>query len=162
MASQTAQELEFADDDPFSDANNTSTNSQFVTFSCASRNYGIDIMAVREIRSWSPVTEVPDQPQAVRGVLDIRGEVVQVFDLNLLLGSALNKVTDSHVVIIVSVADKSIGILVDAVSDIINVGIKDMRPAPPNGGNGSGVVSGMAKHKDTLFSILNMAPLLGG
>jgi len=160
MAPQTAHALEFADDDPLSDANNNSANSQFVTFSCASRNFGIDIMAVREIRSWSPVTEVPDQPQAVRGVLDIRGEVVQVFDLNLLLGSELNQVTDSHVVIIVSVADKSIGILVDAVSDIISVGAKDMRPAPPNGGNGSGVVSAMAKHKDTLFSILNLAPLL--
>ncbi len=162
MTHQTAQEMDFADEDPFSEANNNSANSQFVTFSCAARNYGIDIMAVREIRSWSPVTEVPDQPQAVRGVLDIRGEVVQVFDLNLLLGSALNQVTDSHVVIIVSVADKSIGILVDSVSDIISVGAKDMRPAPPTGGNGSGVVSGMAKHKDTLFSILNLAPLLGG
>ncbi len=158
----TSQALQFADDDPDSDAAGTASNSQFVTFSCGKRNFGIDIMAVREIRSWSPVTEVPDQPQAVRGVLDVRGEVVQVFDLNQLLGSALTEVSQSNVVIIVSVADKSVGILVDAVSDIISVGDKNMRPAPSNGGNGSGVVSGMAKHEDTLFSILNLAPLLGG
>lgn len=137
-------------------------NSQFVTFSCGQNRYGIDIMAVREIRSWSPVTQVPDQPHAVRGVLDIRGQVVQVFDLNLLLGSGQNEVTNSHVVIIVAVEGKNVGILVDAVSDIINVGEKDMRPPPSNSGGGRGVISGMAKHNETLFSLLNLAPLLGG
>jgi purine-binding chemotaxis protein CheW len=161
MAPQTAESLQFSDR-PSSEDSNVLAGDQFVTFSCDSRNFGIDIMAVREIRSWSPVTEVPDQPRAVRGVLDIRGEVVQVFDLNLLLDRVANKVSSSNVVIIVSVADKSIGILVDAVSDIISVGTKDMRPAPPGGAGGSGVVSGMAKHKDTLFSILNLAPLLRG
>lgn len=158
---QNAEALDFSYSDHSEDDDMISANSQFVTFSCADRNYGIDIMSVREIRSWSPVTEVPDQPDAVRGVLDIRGQVVQVFDLNLLLGSTQNQVTEAHVVIIVSVSDKSIGILVDSVSDIISVGEKHMRPAPTSADDGTGVVSKMVKHKETLFSILDLTPLLG-
>lgn len=154
------QALQFADDDAADAKNGLAAVSQFVTFSCAEKKYGVDIMSVREIRSWAPVTEVPDLPHAVRGVLDIRGEIVQVFDLNLSLGSGQNEVTDSHVVIIVAVEGKNIGILVDSVSDIISVGEKEMRPAPSN--NPGGVVSGMAKHNDVLFSLLNLAPLLGG
>lgn len=163
MTNQASAAIQF-DDDPLVDkaSGGVTDNSQFVTFSCAENRYGIDIMAVREIRSWSPVTQVPDQPHAVRGVLDIRGEVVQVFDLNLLLGSGQNEVTGSHVVIIVAVSEKNIGILVDAVSDIISVGTKDMRPPPSNSAGGRGVISGMAKHNDILFSLLNLAPLLGG
>ncbi|MGV8856860.1 MAG: chemotaxis protein CheW, partial [Devosia sp.] len=59
---------------------------QFVTFTCSNRAFGVDIMSVREIRSWSPVTELPGQPHGAKGVLDIRGSVVQVYDLAVMLG----------------------------------------------------------------------------
>lgn len=160
MAPQSAQALSFDDDMPHDDAQEN-TNSQFITFSCADKNYGIDIMSVREIRSWSPVTQVPDQPPCVCGVLDIRGQVVQVVDLSLLLDGTKNEVGSNHVVIIVSVGGKSIGILVDAVSDIISVGKKDMRSVPSSERAGKRVVSGLAKYKDDLFSVLNLTSLLG-
>src|ERR1700712_468722 len=64
----------------------TSVTNQFVTFTCDGRAFGIDIMSVREIRSWSATTELPSQPFGAKGVLDIRGSIVQVYDLQVMLG----------------------------------------------------------------------------
>lgn len=136
------------------------SNDQFVTFSCNDRHYGVDIMAVREIRSWSPTTELPDQPQGACGVLDIRGEIVQVFDLGLLVGDGRTGVTDGHVVLIVSLESQIIGILVDAVSDIIEVSADDIRTPPQAGAHAKGVVAGLAKRDETIVTILNIARLL--
>ena len=135
-----------------------SGNGQYVTFVCGSKAYGIDIMLVREIRSWSPTTELPEQPQGGRGVLDIRGEIVQVYDLNAMLGGGFTEVTDGHVVLVLSIGGQNVGILVDAVSDIIHVGKDDMRPAPASQRQQSGgVVSGLARHEDTIVAILDLS-----
>lgn len=141
-------------------AKKTIDNGQFVTFSCNDRHYGVDIMAVREIRSWSPTTELPDQPEGACGVLDIRGEIVQVFDLGLLVGDGRTGVTDGHVVLIVSLESQTIGILVDAVSDIIEVNTDDIRMPPTSGAHAKGVVAGLAKRDETIVTILNIARLL--
>lgn len=133
---------------------------QYVTFSSNSRNYGVDIMAVREIRSWSPTTELPDQPQGACGVLDIRGEIIQVFDLGSLLGDGQTDVTSGHVVLVVALENITIGILVDAVSDIIQVGPDNMRAAPKTSAHAKGVVSGLAKREDGLVALLNLNRLL--
>lgn len=141
-------------------AGNRDGNGQFVTFSCNDRHYGVDIMAVREIRSWSPTTELPEQPQGACGVLDIRGEIVQVFDLGQLVGDGRTGVTDGHVVLVVSLESQTIGILVDAVSDIIEVGAEDIRTPPQSGAHAKGVVAGLAKRDETIVTILNIARLL--
>jgi len=159
MEAQATAPLGYSDNGADGASEAQLTGSQFVTFSCAGKNYGIDIMAVREIRSWAPVTEVPDQPSGVRGVLDIRGEVVQIYDLNSILGGASTEESDSHVVLIVSIEENRVGLLVDSVSDIINVGENDMRPAPSNGRGTPGVVMGMAKYEERLVSILDLSSL---
>lgn len=132
---------------------------QYVTFNCCGNAYGIDIMSVREIRSWSPTTNLPDQPHTAVGVLDIRGEVIQVYDLGMLLGTGNIDVTDDHVVLVISLSGKNIGILVDSVSDIIQTGADDMRPAPANGGRGT--VQGLVKHEERMVAILDLTPVLG-
>ncbi len=138
-----------------------SGNGQYVTFSCSGKAYGVDIMSVREIRSWSPTTELPEQPHAACGVLDIRGEVIQVFDLKALIGGGRTEVTDGHVVLVVSIAGHNAGILVDAVSDIIHVGKDDMRPVPATSRRDNAMVSGLAKHDNQIVAILNLSPVLG-
>lgn len=138
-----------------------SRNGQFVTFRCGGRDYGIDIMSVREIRSWSPTTVLPDQPHGACGVLDIRGEVVQVFDLNSMLGGGMTQATEGHVVIVVAVGEINAGLLADSVSDIIEVAPEAMREPPENGNGRSGMLSGLAKHEDSLVSILDLDGLLG-
>ncbi|MCZ4271303.1 chemotaxis protein CheW [Maritalea porphyrae] len=132
---------------------------QFVTFICCNNAYGIDIMSVREIRSWSPTTILPDQPHAACGVLEIRGEVIQVYDLGMLLGLGCIEATDGHVVLVISLEAQTIGILVDSVSDIIQVKAKALRP-PPAGSIGRGIVEGLIKHEDRMLSILNLEPVL--
>jgi purine-binding chemotaxis protein CheW len=135
-------------------------NGQYVTFSCGGRAYGVDIMSVREIRSWSPTTELPDQPDTGCGCLDIRGEVIQVYDLGAVLGGGRIQADHGNVVLIVAIGSQTVGILVDAVSDIIHVGADDMRPAPANGRAGPRVVAGVAMHDDRMVAILDLAPIV--
>lgn len=135
-------------------------NGQYVTFSCNKRNFGVDIMSVREIRSWSVTTLLPDQPKGACGVLDIRGEIIQVFDLGVLLGDGPTNVTQGHVVLVVALENGTIGILVDAVSDIIQVAPDQMRAAPKSSVHARGVVSGLAKREDDIVAVLNLSRLL--
>lgn len=158
MSEQSLENFGVEDTGRAHEEDSTKLDGQFVTFSCGQIRYGIDIMSVREIRSWSALSEMPSQPHGGCGVLDIRGEVVQIFDLSAILGGSPTQAHDGHVILIISIDGQNVGILVESVSDIIQVGEKDMRVAPSGKG---GVVTGMAKHEDTLVSILDLAPLLG-
>lgn len=130
--------------------------NQYVTFSCGSRVLAVDIMAVREIRSWSALTELPDLPHGARGVLDIRGKVVPVFDLAMLIGTP--DVEGSPVIVVVSHGGNDLGIMVSAVSDIIFARPDQIRPAPNVRGRDSSVAT-LVKHEDKLVSVLNLDAL---
>jgi purine-binding chemotaxis protein CheW len=134
--------------------------NQFVTFRAGDQAYGIDIMAVREIRSWSPTTQLPDGPLGACGVLDIRGSVVEVYDLSEMLGGPRTQPRPGHVVLVVSKGKDNVGILVDAVSDIIFAEQDEYRPAPSAGRNdASKRVSGLVRQEDRLIAILNLRAL---
>ena len=133
---------------------------QFVTFTCSARAFGIDIMSVREIRSWSPTTELPGQPHGAKGVLDIRGSVVQVYDLAVMLGGYGSEMNSGQVVLVVSLDHQDVGLLVDTVSDIIFAQPEDLRPVPASGGDrANSIVSGMFKNEDRLIAILNLSAM---
>lgn len=137
--------------------------NQFVTFTCGERAFGIDIMCVREIRSWSPTTELPAQPFGAKGVLDIRGSIVQVYDLESMLGGMGGGGQSSQVVLVVSLRNQDVGLMVDTVSDIIFAQPEDLRPVPASkGGRGAGPVSGLVKNEDRLIAILDLAALFPG
>ena len=136
--------------------------NQFVTFNCGSRAFGIDIMAVREIRSWAPVTELPQQPFGATGVLDIRGSIVQVFDLITLLGGESSEREDrsAQVVLVVSLTTQDVGLLVDSVSDIIFAQGDELRSAPrADGLDQANAVLGLVKKEDLLIAILDLKAL---
>src|SRR3546814_4961963 len=88
---------------------------QLVSFTVGKEEYGVDIMAVREIRAWSETTPLPNTPDVVRGVINMRGAIVPIFDLRARFGMQRTEPTKYNVVIIVSVASRIVGILVDAV-----------------------------------------------
>ena len=137
--------------------------NQFVTFSAGDNAYGIDIMAVREIRSWSPTTELPGGPFGTRGVLEIRGSVVEVYDLSAILGGPSTDARPGHVVLVVSMGNTNVGILVDAVSDIIFAEEADFRTAPSAGRDSTEAkVSGLVRQDDRLIAILNLEALFPG
>lgn len=116
------------------DRHSTSENTkQFMTFTLGAEEYGIDIMVVREIKGWAHTTMIPNAPKHVRGVINLRGIIVPIFDLRARFGMGLTEPTNMHVVIIVATGKRTIGLLVDTVSDIISVDPKAIRPVPEMG-----------------------------
>ena len=103
---------------------------QFITFTIGDEEYGVDIMAVREIKGWIDTTILPNTPKYMRGVLNLRGVIVPIFDLRCRFGLGLTDATTLHVVVIIAISDRMIGILVDAVSDILSVSTADIRNVP--------------------------------
>lgn len=103
---------------------------QFITFTLGAEEYGIDIMVVREIKGWADTTMIPNAPPHVRGVINLRGVIVPIFDLRARFGQGLTVPTSMHVVIIVAAGRRTVGLLVDTVSDIISIDPKQVRPVP--------------------------------
>ncbi|MDV7338692.1 chemotaxis protein CheW [Terasakiella sp. A23] len=104
--------------------------SQYITFTIGEEEYGVDIMAVREIKAWTETTHLPNTPEFMRGVLNLRGLIVPIFDLRCRFGRGLTEATKMHVVIIVKVEDRLVGILVDTVSDIISISKPQIQQVP--------------------------------
>ena len=131
---------------------------QFVTFACNGSQYGVDIMAVREIRSWQPTTVLPGRPDGACGVLDIRGSVVEVFDLSAVMGGRPLEPGPGNVVLVLAIEGRAVGILVDSVSDIIEAMSDQLMPVPDAGRGTGGVshISSMVHHEDRLVAILTL------
>ncbi|MEO5337032.1 MAG: chemotaxis protein CheW [Magnetospirillum sp. WYHS-4] len=103
---------------------------QLITFTIGDEEYGVDIMAVREIRAWAETTLLPNTPKYVRGVINLRGTIVPIYDLRARFGMGATDASKTHVVIVVGIGGRTIGILVDTVSDILTVTEHDVRPVP--------------------------------
>lgn len=103
--------------------------TEFLTFTLGSEEYAIDILHVREIRSYSPPTSIVNAPPFVPGLISLRGSIVPLLDLRLKFGASPAEITPFTVVIIVSVASHLVGIIVDGVSDVILLRPDEVRPA---------------------------------
>ena len=103
---------------------------QFISFRVGDEEFAIDIMAVREIKGWTQTAPLPNQPDYNLGVLNLRGTIVPTFDLGCRFGMGRTETTPFHVVIIVTVQERTMGLLVDAVSDILTVAEDQIRPVP--------------------------------
>lgn len=111
----------------------TAVPVQYLTVNLANEEYAIDILAVREIRGWTPVTRIPQAPPYVLGVLNLRGTIVPVLDLRLRFGLTREAYDATTVTVIVNVAGRLFGVVVDAVSDVLDVAADDVRPVPDMG-----------------------------
>jgi purine-binding chemotaxis protein CheW len=103
---------------------------QYISFTIGEEEYGVDIMAIREIKGWTASTELPNTPPYVRGVINLRGAIVPIFDLRTRFGGGPTETSARHVIIVVSVKSRVVGILVDAVADIITVVSSNIKPVP--------------------------------
>ncbi len=103
---------------------------QFISFRVGEEEFAIDIMAVREIKGWTETAPLPNQPEYNLGVMNLRGTIVPTFDLRCRFGMGGTKATPYHVVIIATVQERTIGLLVDAVSDILTINEDQIRPVP--------------------------------
>ena len=143
----------------------TTSPSQVLTFSLGKESYGIDILQVQEIRGWAPVTHIPQSPPHVLGVLNLRGSIVPIIDLRVRFSLAAD-FTPLTVIIVISVRTsagrKECGLVVDSVSDVVDLDASRLRAAPTlNGGSTAGFISGLAAFDDQMLILLNVDDLLG-
>ncbi len=103
---------------------------ELIAFRIGPQEFCVDIMAVREIRGWTPTTPLPHAPAFIRGVVNLRGAVLPVVDLGARLGLPPSEPTERHAIIVAQVGRQVIGLLVDAVSDILTVGDEAIQPPP--------------------------------
>jgi len=103
---------------------------EFIAFRVGVQEFCIDIMSVREIRGWTPATALPHAPSYVRGVINLRGSVLPIVDLAERLGFPSADASGREVIIVVQVGGQIIGLLVDAVSDILTQSSDSIQPTP--------------------------------
>lgn len=103
---------------------------QYVTFTVGAEEYGVNILAVREIRGWTQESRLPNLPEYVRGVINLRGIIIPIFDLRARFGGGGTQVTPRHVVVVIQVGERTRGILVDAISDILAIDRGSIKPPP--------------------------------
>lgn len=103
---------------------------EFLSFRVADQEYSVDIMSVREIRSWTRATSLPHAPDYVRGVINLRGSVLPVVDLAIRLGIQSGDPNERSVIIVIDLGGRTVGLRVDAVSDILSIPASDLQTPP--------------------------------
>ncbi|AWL12105.1 Chemotaxis protein CheW [Saliniradius amylolyticus] len=142
-------------------AANGGQQKEFLTFVLGEEHYGLDIMAVKEIRGYEPVTSIAKAPPFIKGVLNLRGEVVPIVDLRLKFDLGEATYTEFTIVIMVTVADRIVGIVVDAVSDVVKLEDEDIRPAPEFGvAFDSRYLDGLAPLDDKMVILVDIEALI--
>ncbi|OGR04470.1 MAG: chemotaxis protein CheW [Deltaproteobacteria bacterium RIFOXYD12_FULL_50_9] len=140
---------------------------KYLTFALGKEQYGIGILKVREIIGVMEITVVPHTPHYVKGVINLRGRVIPVLDLRLKFGMEAKKYNERTCVIVVdllgSAGPVQVGMLVDSVSEVVNVGEQEIEPPPSFGGSeASGAdILGMAKVKGAVIILLDVDQVIG-
>jgi purine-binding chemotaxis protein CheW len=140
---------------------NTAAQIQFISFAIGDDQYGVDIMAVREIKGWSEITHLPRQPEYVRGVLNLRGAIVPIVDLRCRFGQGLTEPTPLHIVIIVQIGGRQVGLIGDRVLDIVSVDASQIQQVPRTAQRATtDFLSGLVTHDNTMIALIELPNLL--
>ena len=143
------------------DARSATNQTQFISFAIGDDQYGVDIMAVREIKGWSDITHLPKQPEYVRGVLNLRGAIVPIVDLRCRFGQGLTETTPLHIVIIVQIGGRQVGLIGDRVLDIVSVDASQIQKVPRTGhGEQTDFLSGLVTHDGVMIALIDLPNLL--
>jgi purine-binding chemotaxis protein CheW len=142
-------------------------SNQVLTFTLGNETYGVDILRVQEIRGWSPVTRIPQSPPHVLGVLNLRGSIVPIVDLRMRFHLDLAEYTPLTVIIVLSVESslgrRDFGVVVDGVSDVIDVPSMDVKSVPELGAHVSTeFIAGLAAVSGRMLMLLDIDRLIGG
>ncbi len=103
---------------------------ELIAFRVGDQEFCVNVMSVREIRGWTPAMAMPHSPSYMKGVINLRGAVLPIIDLSARLGMKPTEPTQRHVIIVAQVHRKVVGLLVDAVSDILTVSEDNVQPTP--------------------------------
>ncbi len=137
-------------------------NGQFLTFTLQNEEYGIEILKVQEIKGFSKITPIPNAPPFVRGVMNLRGTVVPIIDLRARFSMEDKDYDQFTVIIVANVGTRVVGLVVDTVSDVLNIPSEAIA-APPELASSSetSCITGMGKLGDRIVMLLDIARLVG-
>lgn len=140
-----------------SEAKVLSNEIELLTFQVGGQEYAIDIMSVREIRGWSFATPLPHAPAFVRGVINLRGTVLTIVDLADRLGMGETETNERNVIIVVQAEKETVGLLVDAVSDILATNKSELQTPPEmSADNDHSYVSALIVADERMIRILSL------
>jgi purine-binding chemotaxis protein CheW len=135
--------------------------TEFISFAVGDEQYGVNIMAVREIKDWSAITQLPNQPDYMRGVLNLRGVIVPIIDLRCRFGNGLTDATPMHVIIVIQIDGDTVGLLADRVLDIIAVDHAQIQPVPKVSQDArNSFLSGLVAIDKTMTALIDLKALL--
>jgi purine-binding chemotaxis protein CheW len=156
--------LDIKDKEEGEEGDLTAENSlQLIAFTIGDQIYGVEITTVREIRAWNGATPLPNTREFVRGVINLRGTIVPIFDLRARFGDGQTSPTKTHVVVVMSVGEKWVGVLVDAVSDILTVSKDEIHAVPEgNANNDAGLLSGIITHDSRMVGLIDLHAVVAG
>lgn len=137
-------------------------NGQFLTFTLQNEEYGIEILKVQEIKGFSKITPIPNAPSFVRGVLNLRGTVVPIIDLRARFSMTEKDYDQFTCIIVVNVGTRVVGLVVDTVSDVLNIPNDAIADPPELASVGdSSCITGMGKLGERIVMLLDTARLVG-
>ena len=137
-------------------------NGQFLTFTLQNEEYGIEILKVQEIKGFSKITPIPNAPPFVRGVMNLRGTVVPIIDLRARFSMTEKAYDQFTCIVVVNVGDRVVGLVVDTVSDVLNIPTDSIADPPElaSGGDAS-CITGMGKLGERIVMLLDTGKLVG-
>lgn len=133
---------------------------KFLTFNLGDESYGIEIMYVTEIIGIQPITEVPELPDYIRGIINLRGKIIPVMDVRIRFKKSTREYDDRTCVIVIDIRDISIGLIVDCVSEVVTIPETEIVPPPDLNKSGSRYIKGIGKVGSDVKLILNCERML--
>ncbi|MGN0858645.1 MAG: chemotaxis protein CheW [Stenotrophomonas sp.] len=145
-----------------SQSNPSAANAgEYLSFTLGNEQYGVDILKVQEIRGYDQVTRVPDAPDYIKGVINLRGTIVPVIDLRLKLRLENARYDAFTVMIVLNVEQRVVGIVVDSVSDVIELSAEQIRPTPEFGAAvDTRFINGIGTQDERMLILLDIETLL--
>ena len=161
----SAKDAELAVDSSHSLDGKDEASSQYLTFVLGKESYGVDILRVQEIKGWTPVTAIPNTPAYIKGVLNLRGTIVPIIDLRTRFNLENTDYTALTVIIVLSIQSEQgshvAGVVVDSVSDVLNVNQDDIKPTPELGsGINTDFIMGMATTSNQMAMLLDIDKMM--
>ncbi|MCP5244445.1 MAG: chemotaxis protein CheW [Burkholderiales bacterium] len=136
--------------------------NEFLTFRLGNEEYGIDILKVQEIRGYDAITQIANSPEFIKGVVNLRGIIVPIIDMRIKFRLGTAEYDQFTVVIILNVSGRIIGIVVDGVSDVINLDSEQMRATPEFGtAIDTEYIKGLGTVDDRMLILLDIEKLMG-
>jgi purine-binding chemotaxis protein CheW len=143
-------------------AERVSAGSQtgMLTFKLGAEHYAIDILKVQEIRGYEAVTRIANAPESVKGVINLRGNIVPIIDMRIRFNLPLANYDSFTVVIIVNVGTRVVGMVVDGVSDVVSLSSDQIQPGPTMAAIDQSCITGLGTLQDRMLILLDVQALL--